>query len=95
MGEHSGGKVIGEIMGIRIKFGSEGRGSGRRKPQKSSKNSMKSILYKRGRRAKQVTREEIDEALERFLKSGGEIEVLPETWHNIHKSEKMLWGFEG
>ena len=73
----------------------EGRGSGGRKPQKSSRNSMKSILYKRGRRAKQVTHEEIDEALERFLKEGGEINVQPETWHNIHKSEKMLWGFEG
>ena len=82
-------------MGIRIKFGSEGRGSGRRKPQKSSKNSMKSILYKRGRRAKQVTHEEIDEALERFLKGGGEIDVQPETWHQIHRSEKILWGFEG
>tara|TARA_Y100001973_G_scaffold13151_1_gene18357 strand:+ start:684 stop:971 length:288 start_codon:yes stop_codon:yes gene_type:complete len=95
MVEHSGGKAIGGIMGIRIKFGSEGPGSGRGKPQKNSRNSMKSILYKRGRRAKQVTHEEIDEALDRFLKSGGKIEVLPETWHNIHRSEKMLWGFEG
>ena len=72
----------------------EGLGSGKGKPQKNSRNSMKSILYKRGRRAKQVTHEEIDEALERFLKSGGEIDVQPETWHQIHRSEKMLWGFE-
>ena len=72
-------------MRTKKKFIFEGRGSGGRKPSMSAKNSIKSLLSRRGGKAKQVTHEEIDEALERFLKSGGEIDVQPETWHNIHK----------
>ena len=82
-------------MRTKKKYIFEGRGSGGRKPPMSSKNSIKSLLSRRGGKSRKVTQEEIDEALERFLKSGGEIDVQPETWHNIHKSEKMLWGFEG
>jgi hypothetical protein len=95
MEKQCGGKVIGGLMRTKKKYIFEGRGSGGRKPKKSSKNSIATLISRRGGKGKEVTHEEIDEALERFLKEGGEIDVQPETWHNIHKSEKMLWGFEG
>jgi hypothetical protein len=95
MEKQCGGKGIGGLMRTKKKFIFEGRGSGGRKPQQSSRNSIKSLICRRGGKVKEVTHEEIDEALERFLKGGGEIDVQPETWHNIHKSERFIWGFEG
>ena len=46
-------------------------------------------------RARKMTHEEIDEAVERYLRDGGTIKMLPETWYQIYQSEKMIWGFEG
>ena len=64
-------------MRTKKKYIFEGRGSGGRKPKKSSKKSIATLISRRGGKGKEVTHEEIDEALERFLKSGGEIDVQP------------------
>ena len=81
-------------MGMKIRFGSEARGSAGRRPQKGSRDMIDKLIHP-GRRAPEMSHEEIEEAVERYLRDGGTITVLPETWYHIHKSEKFIWGFEG
>ncbi len=50
---------------------------------------------RRGRKIKELSHEDVDKAVEQFLSKGGKVDVLPDTWEQIHQSERMLWGFEG
>tara|TARA_R110002020_G_scaffold245223_3_gene458894 strand:- start:14750 stop:14878 length:129 start_codon:yes stop_codon:yes gene_type:complete len=42
-----------------------------------------------------LSHEDVDKAVEQFLSKGGKVDVLPDTWEQIHQSERILWGFEG
>ena len=50
---------------------------------------------RKGRKKKELSHEDVDKAVEQFLNKGGKVDVLPDTWEQIHQSERILWGFEG
>jgi len=82
-------------MGMRIRFGSGGRGSAGKNPPSKGSRDMIDKLIPPGRRAPKMSHKEIEEAVERYLRDGGTIKMLPETWYQVYQSEKMIWGFEG
>ncbi len=83
-------------MDTKIRSGLKGSGFG--KSNEAARNMMKTTFSpkkKRGKKIKELSHEDVDKAVDRFLSKGGKVDVLPDTWEQIHQSERMLWGFEG
>lgn len=82
-------------MDTKIRSGLKGHGYG--KSSQGARNMMKTTFSskRRGRKIKELSHEDVDKAVEQFLSKGGKVDVLPDTWEQIHQSERMLWGFEG